>query len=71
MEIHAETGTPVCGTGHRFHLAEGLAIGERDPQAVRAMFDGVARRYDLVNTQQESDAPRDGAPLLRRSFRLF
>ncbi|MHB8612284.1 MAG: bifunctional demethylmenaquinone methyltransferase/2-methoxy-6-polyprenyl-1,4-benzoquinol methylase UbiE [Candidatus Dormibacteraceae bacterium] len=35
---------------HRVGLAEGLAIAERDPQAVRAMFDLVARRYDLVNT---------------------
>src|SRR5205823_14640639 len=36
--------------GHRLDLGEGLAIGERDPRAVRAMFDSIARRYDLVNT---------------------
>ncbi|HET9410401.1 MAG TPA: bifunctional demethylmenaquinone methyltransferase/2-methoxy-6-polyprenyl-1,4-benzoquinol methylase UbiE [Candidatus Dormibacteraeota bacterium] len=36
------------GAGHRVYLGAGLS--ERDPQAVRAMFDRIARRYDLVNT---------------------
>ncbi|HVD46235.1 MAG TPA: bifunctional demethylmenaquinone methyltransferase/2-methoxy-6-polyprenyl-1,4-benzoquinol methylase UbiE [Candidatus Limnocylindria bacterium] len=36
--------------GHRLNLEEGIALAERDPQAVRAMFDRIARRYDLVNT---------------------
>lgn len=27
-----------------------MAVSERDPQAVEAMFDRIARRYDLVNT---------------------
>src|SRR5207244_1445838 len=36
------------GPGHRVDLAANLS--ERDPQAVRAMFDRIARRYDLVNT---------------------
>ncbi|HET9781871.1 MAG TPA: ubiquinone/menaquinone biosynthesis methyltransferase [Candidatus Dormibacteraeota bacterium] len=34
--------------GHRVRLAENLS--ERDPQAVRSMFDRIARRYDRVNT---------------------
>ncbi|HYK97934.1 MAG TPA: ubiquinone/menaquinone biosynthesis methyltransferase [Candidatus Acidoferrales bacterium] len=34
--------------GHRVRLAEDLS--ERDPQAVRSMFDRIARRYDRVNT---------------------
>ncbi|HEY3084793.1 MAG TPA: bifunctional demethylmenaquinone methyltransferase/2-methoxy-6-polyprenyl-1,4-benzoquinol methylase UbiE [Candidatus Dormibacteraeota bacterium] len=36
--------------GHRVDLAEDLSTGERDPQAVRSMFDRIARRYDTVNT---------------------
>jgi demethylmenaquinone methyltransferase / 2-methoxy-6-polyprenyl-1,4-benzoquinol methylase len=31
-------------------MAAGVAIGERNPQEVRAMFDLIAHRYDLVNT---------------------
>ncbi|HKC18419.1 MAG TPA: ubiquinone/menaquinone biosynthesis methyltransferase [Candidatus Dormibacteraeota bacterium] len=36
------------GPGNRLGLAASLS--ERDPQAVRSMFDRIARRYDRVNT---------------------
>ena len=34
----------TCGT-----ICEKLRVGERDPAAVQAMFDRIARRYDLLN----------------------